>query len=202
MQRCDTCRSHPEPYDSVTVVGQGHYCGVCYSRQLARDLGLPFSGVDPEPLVFRDSAGKTRTFHLRSRLYEGGQTLDAFEQADRERGLHFRVLGDHTQSVMELVALLYPRIEQQLAQPAVTRNRDGLSINDSKPIRARIQWDDDEDGNVPRLIIDGHPVTWEELGQLLMRYEGFDLDLRIRDAVLDARTHRGHAPELAEPDPV
>ena len=33
------------------------------------------------------------------------------------------------------------------------------------------------------MVIDGREFNWEELGQILMSYEGFTLDLRVRDSI-------------------
>lgn len=33
------------------------------------------------------------------------------------------------------------------------------------------------------MVIDGREFSWEELGQILMSYEGFTLDLRVRDNI-------------------
>ena len=33
------------------------------------------------------------------------------------------------------------------------------------------------------MVIDGREFSWEELGQILMSYEGFTLDLRVRDSI-------------------
>jgi hypothetical protein len=38
--------------------------------------------------------------------------------------------------------------------------------------RARIEWDEAEDGRVPLLVIDGQKVSWDELGRMLMSFEG------------------------------
>ena len=45
----------------------------------------------------------------------------------------------------------------------------------------RIEWDDTSDGRVPLLIIDGHEVSWDELGRMLMSFEGWQFRMSIRD---------------------
>ena len=56
----------------------------------------------------------------------------------------------------------------------------GLEIAD-KDVRGTIQWDRDEDGSVPLLIVDGRVVTWREAGRMLMTFEGWQVKLEIRD---------------------
>jgi ECF sigma factor len=57
-----------------------------------------------------------------------------------------------------------------------------LRLVDQEPSEAgRIEWDDDHDGRLPMLIIDGREVTWEDFGRMLMSFEGFHFELNIRD---------------------
>jgi hypothetical protein len=57
-----------------------------------------------------------------------------------------------------------------------------LRLVDQEPSEAgRIEWDDDHDGRLPMLIIDGREVTWEDFGPMLMSFEGFHFELNIRD---------------------
>jgi len=46
-------------------------------------------------------------------------------------------------------------------------------------VRGQITWDDNEDGRVPCLVIDGRELSWEEFGRMLMTYEGFNFKLEI-----------------------
>ena len=41
----------------------------------------------------------------------------------------------------------------------------------------------DADGAVPLLIIDGKSFKWEQVGRMLMTFEGFTLDARIEDSI-------------------
>ena len=46
---------------------------------------------------------------------------------------------------------------------------------------APIAWDDAQDGRLPLLIIDGQDITWEELGRMLMSFEGWQFKLNVGD---------------------
>jgi hypothetical protein len=48
-------------------------------------------------------------------------------------------------------------------------------------VRGHIEWDDDTDGLLPLLIIDGQEVSWEQFGRMLMSFEGWQFRLEIRD---------------------
>jgi hypothetical protein len=44
-----------------------------------------------------------------------------------------------------------------------------------------IEWDQSKDGSVPLLVIDGKEVSWDELGRMLMTFEGWQFRLAICD---------------------
>jgi len=48
-------------------------------------------------------------------------------------------------------------------------------------VRGRIAWDDAHNGRLPLMVIDGQEASWEELGRMLMSFEGFHFQLDIRD---------------------
>ena len=48
-------------------------------------------------------------------------------------------------------------------------------------VRGQITSDPDSVDRMPLLIIDGKPVTWEELGRMVSPYEGFRFKLEIFD---------------------
>jgi len=45
----------------------------------------------------------------------------------------------------------------------------------------RIEWDDDFNGQIPKVIIDGKAYTWNQVGKMLMSYEGWNLKLEITE---------------------
>ena len=52
---------------------------------------------------------------------------------------------------------------------------------DDRVVRGRIGWDVAHDGRVPLLIIDGREITWDELGRMLMSFEGWQFKLTVAD---------------------
>ncbi|WP_243840641.1 DUF7713 domain-containing protein [Paenisporosarcina antarctica] len=44
----------------------------------------------------------------------------------------------------------------------------------------RIAYDPDEEV-VPKLVVDGKSYTWDEIGKMLMAYEGFQIKLETLD---------------------
>jgi hypothetical protein len=56
----------------------------------------------------------------------------------------------------------------------------GLQIAD-QTVRARIEWDETQDGRIPLLVIDGREVSWEKFGRMLMTFEGWQFRMEICD---------------------
>jgi hypothetical protein len=48
-------------------------------------------------------------------------------------------------------------------------------------VRGRIAWDDEHEGRLPLLVIDGREVSWNAFGRMLMTFEGWQFKLEIRD---------------------
>ena len=39
------------------------------------------------------------------------------------------------------------------------------------------------DVRLPSVVIDGKPFTWEQVGHMLMTFEGFTFEARIKDTI-------------------
>lgn len=59
----------------------------------------------------------------------------------------------------------------------------GWQIGQTQRLVGRIQWDPDSDGAIPLLVIDGKPFSWDQVGRMLMAFEGFTIDARIEDSI-------------------
>jgi hypothetical protein len=47
----------------------------------------------------------------------------------------------------------------------------------------RIAWDPERGGEVPLLVIDGRSFTWDQVGRMLMPFEGFTLRAVVDDTI-------------------
>jgi hypothetical protein len=56
-----------------------------------------------------------------------------------------------------------------------------LSLATKRELIQTIEWDDSQDGSVPLLSVDGHEITWEEFGRMMMSFEGWQFKLEILD---------------------
>jgi hypothetical protein len=116
------------------------------------------------------------------RLFGPGLSLEALEiRRGQVDGYEFLVIGDAREDPRELMTTLLGKIRRTLAVKHITYVSGGVAIADHRVVRGRITWDEDQDGEVPLLIVDGRPVSWAEFGRMLMVYEGWQFKLEIRD---------------------
>ena len=184
---CHTCHKGIAGYESVHYgspdTGYRDLCSRCFNEEVARLGGLSFEHVQFEPVEMMDPAGEPHRFHFCLRLTGESVALEAFELKDGATGGYsFRVLGDPEGDLFALMAQLIARMRRALARRHLERDKRSarLQIADFL-VRGRIDWDENEDGRLPLLVIDGREVTWEQFGKMLMSYEGWQFRLEIKD---------------------
>lgn len=184
--QCSTCGAVVPDYDAVSVgsIEEGYrdVCNQCCNIETARADGLEsFQHLNFEPVRIVDCEGQPHDFHFRTRLFGPGVALDAFEVRNGEpAGYEFQVIGEPEDDLMVLLARLLEKIRRALEIKHLSHDTLGLHVAD-RIVRARIAWDRDEDGRVPLLVIDGQEITWEQFGQMLMTFEGWQFKLEIYD---------------------
>jgi hypothetical protein len=97
-------------------------------------------------------------------------------------GYRFQVLGDAEEDLFELMGKMVPRIRRLLSRQHLKSepHMPGLHIADLL-VRGRITWDDNEDGRLSMLVIDGKEISWERFGRMVMGFEGWQFKFEIRD---------------------
>jgi hypothetical protein len=183
---CHTCGAPIVGYDSVHFgsieTGYRDLCSRCFNEEVA-DLGeLDFQHVNFEPIEMADAAGKSHRLHFRLHLLGDRVSLEAFELNDgAPGGYQFQVLAGAGADLFALLGRLIERMRRALALQHLDQEPGrGLSIKDFL-VRGRIDWDGAEDGYAPLLVIDGREISWDQFGQMLMGFEGWQFKLEIRD---------------------
>ena len=121
-------------------------------------------------------------FHFRTRLFGPGIALDAFELRDgNPGGYQFQLISEPEDDLPALLGRLIDKIRRALSTVHIGDGEFGLQITDHRMVRGMIGWDEAHDGRVPLLLIDGREIRWDELGRMLMSYEGWQFKLEIRD---------------------
>jgi hypothetical protein len=80
-----------------------------------------------------------------------------------------------------LLGQLIQKIRRALSTKHLVDGQFGLQIADDRVVRGKIEWDVDQDGRVPLLVIDGREITWDEMGRMLMSFEGWQFKLTVAD---------------------
>ncbi len=185
--RCDGCSQITPSYDIVNYGSmEGGYrrlCSQCFNTEVAKMDGLEgFEHAKFEPVGLADCAGEFHEFHFRTYLFGAGVALNAFELRDgRPAGYHFQIIGDPKDDLLVLLGRLIEKMRRALSTKHLTDGEHGLQIADHRIVRGRIEWVDAHDGRVPLLVIDGRGIDWDELGRMLMSFEGWQFKLNIVD---------------------
>jgi hypothetical protein len=186
MVCCEACGTAVSAYDVVNYgsIEQGYreLCNRCFNAVVASALGLEcFENVRLHPVVMTDCAGERHEFHFRMRLHGSMAALDAFElKAGAPGGYQFQILGEPDDEPLSLLGRLMERMRRSLSVKHLVRSEHGTRIAD-RTVCGRIEWDGSEDGRIPLLVIYGREVSWDDLGRMLMTFEGWQLRLAVRD---------------------
>ena len=185
--RCDGCRQSAPSYDIVHYGsierGYRRLCGQCFNTEVAKAAGLEgFEHAKFEPVGLTDCAGEVHEFHFRTHLFGPGVALDAFEvRGGSPAGYHFQIIGAPVDDQLVLLGRLIAKIRRALSVKHLVDGELGLQIGDNRVVQGMVESDRDYDGRAPLLMIDGHEVTWDEFGRMLMSFEGWQFKLNLAD---------------------
>ena len=190
-QPCASCGKPVAGFESVNLgsieKGYRHLCMACYNATMSEYSGVDFEHADFEPIRLADVDGVEHEFHFATRLTGDRVAIDAREVRDGEQtnGYEFQVIGLEPEGeILELFGKLLEKMRRALAQKHIEKGELGLRVAGHHVVRARIDCDlENEDGGDrrPLVVIDGKPVSWDQLGHMLMTFEGFQFKMEIYD---------------------
>lgn len=181
---CERCGQPLKSHESISVANVGLRCYPCFNKETAARMGVDFDHTRLEPIMVAGADGVEHTFDFRSMLVPTGHALHARERLpEGQEGYAFSVLGDFEADVWGLFEVLYERIQRGLAVRHVEQGELGWRITDAGRLTGRITWDPDRSGEAPLLVIDGQPFTWDQVGRMLMSFEGFTLRAVVDDTI-------------------
>jgi hypothetical protein len=185
--KCEECNETVESYDIINYgsmdTGYRKICTRCFNADVAKRHGLvSFENLRLDPIGIVDCSGETHQFHFRTRLLGPMVVLEAFELRDgNPGGYEFEVIGEPADDLFMLLKRMIERIRRTLSVKHIEEDeRHGLQIKDMT-VRGRIEWDDEEDGRVPVVVVDGREISWDQFGEMMMSYEGWQFKLEILD---------------------
>jgi len=181
---CGRCGRTIMPHQTITVSGVGDRCYRCFNEETAKRLDVDFDNTPLQPIVVADADEVPRTFEIRSMLVPTGHAMIAEETPRSERGgYRFEVLGDLEADAWELFQRLLETMRREMAVRHIEPGEHGWRLTHDRRLVGRIEWDPQTDGTEPLLVVDGKALTWSQVGRMLMTFEGFTLDARVRDSI-------------------
>jgi len=129
--------------------------------------------------TFKDPDGQLHEFTFVERETEAGISIRAHEIRDgKHRGHEFAVLGQESEEV--LLKRLCEKIERALSLRQIKYRREADTwCPTGSSLRGRISYH--RSAKAPLIIIDGQELTWEQFGQTMLVYEGFQFGLDFVD---------------------
>ena len=146
---------------------------------MATYSGVEFTHHDFPSQSLNDTDGDPHVFNFATRLLGAEVSIEAYEE-NVEPGYQFQVIG-RARDVQNLFHKLIAKMQRAFTRKHLTTHEGRPAIEDDLAVRGRFDWDDDTNGELPLLVIDGKPITWEELGRLLSSYEGWQFKIDIFD---------------------
>jgi len=182
-QICSGCGANVSSYDGVSVgykEGRKFLCSRCYNESIAEYLDLDYEHVSFDPLTIQDLDGVPHTFQFRPYVFGDQLSLEALELGPEE-GYEFTVIADAEQDLFVTFQMLFERIRRELGRRHIESDGNGYLITQDDVVRGQITDDPDSFEQMPLLIIDGKPITWEALGRMVAPNAGFCFKLEIFD---------------------
>ena len=186
---CTSCAAVPADMHLGT---EGPLCDRCFDDRVVASTGLPRLPDAPAPVAIADADGTPQTMVYRLSRGPAGISVRLVEaDPPPDGGYEFEEFGDHDADPSMLLDLVTVRADTEMARRYLTRTKSG-----------QLQIGHDEDGGADEVVgrietvepfgpltvvVDGRAVTWDELGQALSPYEGWQFVLRITDRFGDPR---------------
>ncbi|WNS75183.1 hypothetical protein RRV45_20270 [Bacillus sp. DTU_2020_1000418_1_SI_GHA_SEK_038] len=185
MDKCERCGTNEVKIILKDGATSKRLCNNCYNEIMSDELG-----VDLEQLIesfsLKDYQGVSRTFYVERRLHPVGLYLEAAE--DIKYGYKFAIHGELDSNQTELLTKLIEKtrkgIHMQQVKSKLFPNGQAYNSIIHDQFTGIIEYDESSDG-VPLIIIDGKPFAWEEVGKMLMTYEGFQIKVKMYDVTDD-----------------
>lgn len=179
---CDTCSRELPFRGAVSVTDRGTYCYPCYNAWVAEERGIRFDNTEFEPVSLTDPTGVSHTFRIQSRLAAGiGHVLEAIELDMDGYGYHLEVMGPEESDAMALFQELFARMREAVGHRHLKDGSHGLEFAGDDRLQGRIEMDSET--GLPVLVVDGRPRSWDEIGRLVLSYEGWNVAIEIRDSI-------------------
>lgn len=178
VSTCQDCQQN----EVLVHFGEEKLCLDCYNGRMEKLFGVAATSY-PEGVAIRDGLGKVRHFQLRKRLDPIGIFMEAEER--KSGGYHFKLQGDlycdQGKLLLELIAKAERGMGEQYVERRTFPNGQPYDSIKNDRLAGRVEWNS-ADRSAPFLVVDGQSYTWDEVGKMLMAYEGFQVKLEMMDS--------------------
>jgi hypothetical protein len=185
-ERCEDCGAA----DPRIRLGDAALCDRCADRRVSKITGYPELPDPPPPFRLVGPDGRTHDFTFRIWRAPTGVEVSLEESGlPTGEGYRFAVLGAHDAEPGALVAHVRRRAEEEVGRQYLQRSshRTGWTASGDEVV-GRLVWSEKgERGASYDAVVDGRTLSWEELGQALEPFEGWQFRLVIEDVCEDLR---------------
>lgn len=183
--RCQECRRLPA---ESWLDDDGPLCDRCYDHRIAAATGLPRLPDAPAPTEIQGPDGRRHVLRYRVWRAPTGISVELREDnTSSDVGFEYAVLGDHDAEVATLVAAVRAEAQRGIGRSYLQPGLGGVGwCLAGREVAGRMDFD--PDGGPHRVVIDGRPLSWEELGEALGSFEGWRFRLIVEDPSVDLRT--------------
>lgn len=165
-------------------LGDEPLCDRCFNRRAAERTGIPHLPDPPTPEEITGPDGRRHRISYRLILGPAGIEARAEEGDDSGDGYRIELLADHDADPRLLSWALRRRIRAEIAAPCLEPSEYGVTqweVRD-RQVRGRLCEDQDEEESwldVPRVVVDGRPLSWDEFGRLLQPFVGWEIHITL-----------------------
>ena len=185
--RCDECGKEIKHRSVHLTDSDGNsgrlLCLKCYNREMAAIADIHFEHPTFPTVLLTDVDGDEHRFDFAVQLFGYQVSIEAYE-LEVEHGYRFEI-GGNPEKVQKLFNKLLGKMRRALSRKHIEVDEYGgmPGVLDEMEARGWIEWDDDSDGQLPLLVIDGKPVTWHQFGRILSSYEDWQFKLEIKERI-------------------
>jgi hypothetical protein len=199
--RCGRCGTTVPAHEIITIERGSispaeHICNDCNNQSIAGRMGVNYIPLRKKTLTITDNKGVERQFSLTQVIESTGIGIIAKEVAeiaevtdDKTPGYRFSIHGDFHEKQNDILERLTQKIKKNTsAQYISTRKFAGHSIStvNGFKVAGRLEPIENGDSNsLPVFVVDGKAYTWEELGKILKRFEGFQFKFNFLEMTED-----------------
>jgi hypothetical protein len=193
-------------------LGEAQLCDACYNDRVSALTGTMPLPSPPPPIVIVGPDGRSHRLACRVLRAPAGVEVKLEETGVAPgEGYDFAVLGDHDAQVAPLLGQVRRIAEREVARQYLEPSEDGIGwrVSASDEVVGRFIGSNEGAGAPFDVVVDGRTLTWDQFGQALSAYEGWNFRLQIEDRVVEAETEAETEAEVIDiarnrsrPDPL